>query len=140
MESVYEAIENGQSQSQNSFRYPKKLTRPAGIPIEKLCGSNTSVFSGIFARDYFDTQISDSEVLPSSFMTGNGAAMFSNRISHFFDLKGASMTIDTGCSTGMVALHQACRNIQSGDSDISIVCSASILLNPDMFLAMSALK
>ncbi|KAL8861949.1 MAG: hypothetical protein Q9178_001819 [Gyalolechia marmorata] len=120
LESVYEAIEN------------------AGIPAEKLSGSNTSVFSGVFARDYFDTTVTDPELLPASFITGNGLAMFSNRVSHFFDLQGASMTIDTGCSTSMVALHQAVRNLQFGESDMSIVGSACALLNPDMFIVMSS--
>lgn len=48
------------------------------------------------------------------------------------------MTIDTGCSTSMVALHQAVRNLQSRDSDLSIVGSACALLNPDMFIVMSS--
>ncbi|PBP25422.1 hypothetical protein BUE80_DR003887 [Diplocarpon rosae] len=117
MESVYEAFEN------------------AGIPIESLGGSNTSVYAGIFGRDYFDTQISDSEILPRPFITGNGSAMLSNRVSHFFDLRGPSMTIDTGCSTGMVAVHQACRSIQSGDSDIAVVGASAVLLNPDIVLS-----
>jgi len=109
----------------------------AGIPVEQLSGSNTSVFSGTFARDYFDMLIMDPETLPTSFITSNGIATFSNRISHFFNFKGASMTIDTGCSTSLVALHQACRSIQSRDSDISIVGSACAILDPDMFIAMS---
>ena len=50
------------------------------------------------------------------------------------------MTIDTGCSTSTVALHQAVRNLQLGESDVSIVGSACTLLNPDMFVAMSSLK
>ncbi|KAL5002999.1 thiolase-like protein [Aspergillus recurvatus] len=104
MELVYEAIEN------------------ASIPAESLSGSNTSVFSGTFARDYFDTTIADSELLSSSFFMDNGA----------------SLTIDTGCSTSMAALHQAVRNVQLRESDLSIVASASVLLNPDMFIVMSS--
>lgn len=46
------------------------------------------------------------------------------------------MTIDVGCSTGLVALHQACRILQSGESDICIVGAAIHLLSPDMFIAL----
>lgn len=46
------------------------------------------------------------------------------------------MTIDVGCSTGLVALHQACRNLQLGESDLSIVGAAITLLSPDMFIAL----
>lgn len=74
-----------------------------------------------------------------SFLTGNYTAMLSNRISHFYDLQGASMSIDTGCSSGLAALHQACQTIRSGESDVSIVGASSTILNPDLFIAMSTL-
>ncbi|KAH7143722.1 hypothetical protein EDB81DRAFT_935118 [Dactylonectria macrodidyma] len=118
LESVYEATED------------------AGIPIEKLAGSNTSVFSGCFFQDYHDLLLRDSETLPASFMAGNGTAMLSNRISHFYDLKGPSMTVDTGCSSGMVALHQACQNIRARESEIAIVGGASVILHPDLVASM----
>lgn len=110
----------------------------AGIPIEKIAGSNTSVFSGCFSKDYFEAQARDPELISNS-TAGNGTAMLSNRISHFYDLQGASMTIDTGCSASLVALHQACWSIWSGHSDASVVTGADILINPDSFISMSTL-
>jgi hypothetical protein len=65
--------------------------------------------------------------------------MLSNRISFFYDLRGPSMTIDTGCSASMVALSQACQTIWAGESDLSIVTGANAMLNEDMFIAMSCL-
>jgi acyl transferase domain-containing protein len=50
------------------------------------------------------------------------------------------MTIDTGCSSGLVALHQACQSILSGDSDMSVVGASSTILNPDLYIAMSTLR
>lgn len=64
--------------------------------------------------------------------------MLSNRISYFFDLKGASMTLDTGCSTSIVALHLACQSLRTGESKISIVGGNNLILNPDMITAMSS--
>ena len=58
-------------------------------------------------------------------------------ILHFYDFQGPSMTIDVGCSTGLVALHQACQSLRSGESEISVVGSSLVLLSPDMFIAMS---
>lgn len=120
LESAFEALEN------------------AGIPIEKIAGSNTSVFGGEFVKDYHDSLMRDPETLPRFQMTGNGVAMMSARVSHFFDLRGPCLTVDTGCSTSLAALHLACQSIQSGDSKISIVGGANVLLNPDMFNQMSA--
>ena len=109
----------------------------AGIPIQKLAGSNTSVFAGSFSTDYSDMTLRDPETMQPSYKTGNGIAMLSNRISHFYDFQGASMTIDVGCSTGLVALHQACQSLRCGESDVSVVGSSLVCLSPDMFIAMA---
>jgi acyl transferase domain-containing protein/NADPH:quinone reductase-like Zn-dependent oxidoreductase/ubiquinone/menaquinone biosynthesis C-methylase UbiE len=111
----------------------------AGITIADIAGSKTSVFAGAFFRDYHDVLMRDPETLPRYFMTGNGAAMVSNRLSHFFDLRGASATIDTGCSTGLTALHLACQSIRTGEATMSVVGGVNVMLNPDMFISMSNL-
>ncbi|EHK97214.1 putative Phthiocerol synthesis polyketide synthase type I PpsA [Glarea lozoyensis 74030] len=46
----------------------------AGIPMEKIAGSNTSVFSGCFSKDYFEAQARDPEQVTNS-TAGNGTAM-----------------------------------------------------------------
>ncbi|KAI2885910.1 hypothetical protein CBS11852_8117 [Aspergillus niger] len=119
LEVVYEALES------------------AGIPMESIKGTNTSVYGGVMFRDYHDTHSRDLDTLPRYFMTGNAATMASNRISHFYDLRGPSMTVDTGCSTSLTALHLACQNLRSGESNMSIVTGASLMINPDVFLSMS---
>ncbi|KAG6361752.1 hypothetical protein INS49_009980 [Diaporthe citri] len=115
LESAYEALEN------------------AGLPLSKIAGSNTSVFAGVFSHDYHEGILRDEEQLPRLLPIGTFSAMSSNRISHFFDLRGASMTVDTGCSTTLVALHQAVASLRSREADCSIVSGANLLLGPDMF-------
>ena len=65
--------------------------------------------------------------------------MAANRLSYFFDLSGPSMSIDTACSSTMAAFHQAVRTLQHGDSKMALVCSAKLILNPDMFMSSSEL-
>ncbi|KAH8655375.1 type I polyketide synthase [Xylariales sp. PMI_506] len=114
-----------------------EATEHAGIPIEKLAGSNTSVFAGIYAKDFYDLQMRNPEMLPMSFLTGNGTAMLSNRISHFYDFQGPSVTVDTGCSSGLTAVHQACQSLYSGEADVSVVGAATTILSRDMLIAMT---
>lgn len=111
----------------------------AGMTMEKVAGSPTSVFSGAFHKDYMDSLMRDPEELPRYVMTGNGATMMANRISHFYDLRGPSMTLDTGCSTGLVALHQACQSLKTRDATMAVVVGANILLSPDVFVLWSSL-
>lgn len=83
--------------------------------------------------------VRDEDDLPRFMITGTGAAMASNRVSHFFDLRGASMTLDTGCSTSLVALHQAVRDLRSGSSGMAVIGGANLMLNPDMFKALGSI-
>ncbi|KAK3688670.1 hypothetical protein B0T22DRAFT_407287 [Podospora appendiculata] len=111
----------------------------AGITLQDVAGSNTSVFAGSFFRDYHESLIKDPDALPRFLLMGTGAAMASNRLSHFFNLRGPSMSVDTGCSTTLTAVHQGCQSLRSRESDMSIVGGANVIFNPDMFLTMSSM-
>jgi acyl transferase domain-containing protein len=113
---------------------------PAGLTLDDVAGSNTSMYAGAFFRDYQDAQLRDPLTLPRQQMLGVGAAMAANRLSHFFDLRGPSMAIDTGCSTTLTALHQACQSLRTGESDMSIVGGANVMINSDIFVTMSSLQ
>ncbi|TLD10619.1 hypothetical protein PgNI_05131 [Pyricularia grisea] len=111
----------------------------AGLTMDQLVGSNTSVYMGSFSRDYHDSQHRDPDMLPRTMLSGNGVAMLSNRISHFFDLHGPSLTTDTGCSASLAALHLGVQSLRAGESDMALVGAANLLLNPDPFIVMSGL-
>ena len=54
-----------------------------------------------------------------------------NRLSHFLNIKGPSVTLDTACSSSMVGLHLAVRALHNGESDAAIVATSNIYLNPE---------
>lgn len=96
------------------------------------------MFTGVFVHDYRDGLLRDADNLPRLMATGTGVPMMANRISHFFDLRGASMTIETACSSGMVATHQGIQSLRTGEADMSIVGGANLTLYPDMFKALGS--
>jgi acyl transferase domain-containing protein len=112
----------------------------AGMPLSSVIGSNTAVFTGSFTKDYHDLQLRDPLKMSRAFVTGNYAAMLANRISHFFDLKGPSVAVDTGCSTSLMGLHLAAQSLREGASDCAIVGGACLNLNPDAFVNLSTLQ
>ena len=71
--------------------------------------------------------------------SGNSRAMLSNRLSHFFDLRGPSVTIDTACSASTVAFHLACQSLLTGDAEQALVGGSSIIMSPDSQISMSAM-
>jgi len=87
--------------------------------MESVSGSRTSVFVGsAFTNDFLSISNTDLETLLKYKAVGTSPAILANRISWFYDLKGASMTVDTACSSSLVALHQACLNLKQGESDM----------------------
>jgi acyl transferase domain-containing protein len=65
--------------------------------------------------------------------------MLANRVSYFFDLHGPSITLDTACSSGLVALHQACQAIRIGEVKQALVGGANLILDPDQTTVMSSM-
>jgi acyl transferase domain-containing protein len=86
--------------------------------MEDINGSNASCYVGCFTRDYSDLVGADREDVPLYHGTGTGSAIMSNRISWFFNMKGPSISLDTACSSSMVALHLACQSMRTGESNM----------------------
>lgn len=98
------------------------------------------MYTALYNRDYEKMIYRDPDYFPFYFGTGNGEAMFSNRLSYYFDLRGPSFTLDTGCSGGLVALHNACKSIWTGDSRQSIVGGSNLMLDPASMIGPNFLQ
>ncbi|MCJ1384009.1 hypothetical protein MMC17_007124 [Xylographa soralifera] len=116
-----------------------EVTYETGIRMEDAVGSQTACYVGCFSKDYGDMLVRDPEYSTMYHATGNGMAMLSNRISWFFDLKGPSVSLDTACSSSMVALHLACQSLLSGEASQAIVGGTNLILSPDIMITMCAL-
>ncbi|RWS11076.1 non-ribosomal peptide synthetase-like protein [Dinothrombium tinctorium] len=61
---------------------------------------------------------------------GQSNSFIPTRIAYQFDLKGPGIVINTTCSSGAVAIHDACESIKSGSCEAAIVGGMNILLYP----------
>ncbi|AHV91480.1 beta-ketoacyl synthase, C-terminal domain protein [Bordetella holmesii 30539] len=109
----------------------------AGVKPTHLRGSNCGVYIGISSADYAYRMSEDLGAIDASTATGNTASIAANRLSYFFDLRGPSIALDTACSSSMVALHQACRAIQSGECTYALTGGISLHLHPYGFITFS---
>ncbi|KAI1073697.1 hypothetical protein F5B20DRAFT_586970 [Whalleya microplaca] len=113
----------------------------AGIPIQNVAGSRSAVYVGSVGVDYNTLFDVDEEIQPIYKATGNADALLANRISWFYDLRGPSMTIETACSSSMVALHLACQSLRAGESKIGLVAGSQLYLDPlTSAISLSSLK
>jgi acyl transferase domain-containing protein/thioesterase domain-containing protein len=58
--------------------------------------------------------------------TGNDKDFLTTRVSYCLDLRGPSVSIQTACSTSLVAVHHACQSLSVGECDMALAGGVSI--------------
>ena len=87
----------------------------AGLSRQKVAGSHTGVFIGMWTNEFEDRIYQTSTDIDLYITTGGGRYAASGRLSYIFDLQGPSLTLDTACSSSLVAVHLACQSIRAGE-------------------------
>ena len=90
----------------------------AGIPMENVYGSRTGVYSGSMADDYKHVITKDVDDVPKYTATGVSVNMTANRLSWFFNFIGPSISMDSACSSSLMALDFAVQGLRNGSSDM----------------------
>ena len=109
----------------------------AGLTVAQAAGSRAGVFAGIMLNDYGRLYGRDLGAIDGYTTQNNTFAYAANRISFFFDLRGPSIAIDTNCSSSLLAFHQACRSVATGEADWALAGGVSLILAPDADISMS---
>ncbi|MEA5620137.1 beta-ketoacyl synthase N-terminal-like domain-containing protein [Cronbergia sp. UHCC 0137] len=99
----------------------------AGQVPQNLAGSRTGVFVGIGSNDY-SRLISNQGIEHLNVSTGNQGGMIANRISYFFDFRGISISVDTACSSALVAVDRACHSLWTRESTLALVGGVNLIL------------
>ena len=102
----------------------------AGIDPRSLAGTPTGVFVGMMSSEWSSLQMHDFAGLTPFRGAGSGYFMAANRISYHLNLTGPSMAIDSACSSSLMAVHQACAALRSGETDTAIAAGANLILTP----------
>lgn len=113
LETAWEAIEN------------------AGHPPESFAGP-IGVFGGCGMGAYFIYNLLSNRSLIDSvglFLlrhTGNDKDFLTTRVSYLLNLTGPSLSVQTACSTSLVAAHLACQSLLSGECDMALAGGVTI--------------
>ncbi|MGG1156925.1 type I polyketide synthase [Brevibacillus formosus] len=109
----------------------------AGIVPSALSGSKTGVYIGVFNLDYKELQERPSSLIEAHYSTGTAAAVIANRISHFMNLRGPSLSVDTSCSSSLQAIHLAVQSLQTGECSMALAGGVSLILTPTRHISFS---
>jgi acyl transferase domain-containing protein len=112
----------------------------SGHTLSDLSGSDTAVFVGLMSQDYFALNGQDVNSVPTYAASGTAASNASSRLSYFFNWHGPSMTIDTACSSSMVAVNEAVQSLRNGTSRIAVACGTNLCLSAFTFITLSKLS
>ncbi len=105
----------------------------AGYKREELNGKRVGVFAAGRVADYANA-VGDYR---KNSIVGLGQNFIAANVSRNFNIHGSSMVIDTACSSSLVSIHEACKSIISGESQMAIAGGVEILLNVRPFLILS---
>lgn len=59
-------------------------------------------------------------------LLGNDKDFVASRVAYKLNLTGPALSVQSGCSSSLVATYQACQSLALGDCDISLVAASSI--------------
>ncbi|HTQ80995.1 MAG TPA: beta-ketoacyl synthase N-terminal-like domain-containing protein, partial [Thermoanaerobaculia bacterium] len=113
------------------------LERAALAPRE-LAGRAAGVFLGIGASDYAQRLTTRQRLaLGSALATGTAQGTAASRIARFFGFTGPCLSIDTACSSALVAVHLACQSLREGESEVALAGGVNLILSAEtgIFLA-----
>jgi microcystin synthetase protein McyG len=108
----------------------------AGLTMEKVAGSATGVYVGLWTGDY-ESYLSKINAVDLYMTTGTGRYAAAGRLSYLFDLQGPSLTVDTACSSSLVAVHLACQSLKNGECHVALAGGVNLILMPDISIAYS---
>ena len=115
----------------------------AGIKTDSFNADRVGVFVGTSVANLGESLLIRDEWLQQERMKPDTSFLLFNHsaaclLSSLFDLRGPTLTISTGCNSGLDALGQATRIIQQGLVDAMLVVGTDCELIPEVMAALNA--
>ena len=101
----------------------------AGYGGQNLYGAKVGIYVG---KDHTNSTMYKYITEPDEMqLTGNWTGILASRLSYIFNFRSPSMVIDTACSSGLVALYEACRALKNRECDVAIAGGVQVQIFTD---------
>lgn len=107
-----------------------KALEDAGYNSYNHDKDKVGIFVGAEESDYRATVSNDRMI------TANSTAILAARMAYYMNFRGPNMCINTACSSGLVALHEAVLSLNTGECDVAIVAGVNLLTSSDSYDGM----
>ncbi|AZS14155.1 beta-ketoacyl synthase N-terminal-like domain-containing protein [Paenibacillus lutimineralis] len=108
----------------------------AGYEKSEISGRKVGIFIGAHPGSY-PNWVQD---FNKNTIIGIGQNFIASYASHYFNLKGPSLTVDSACSSSLMSLHLACQSIRTGESEMAVAGGVDLILDERPYLVFSASK
>ncbi|MCX2950139.1 acyltransferase domain-containing protein [Lentzea sp. NEAU-D7] len=108
----------------------------AGIAPHSLRDTRTGVFFGAMWHDYAQLAAGDFAGVTQHTATGQDLSIIPARVSYLLGLRGPAITLNTACSSALVAIHQARQSLLLGESSLALAGGVNLILALDSMVAM----
>ncbi|WP_053913131.1 SDR family NAD(P)-dependent oxidoreductase [Streptomyces sp. SCSIO 75703] len=109
----------------------------AGYGERTLDGLECPVFVGTSMGDYHHLLRQRGVPVEGYTFMGTHPAVLSSRLSYHLNLKGASLAVDTSCSSSLMAVHLACEAIREGRGELALAGGVAALVTPELHVLAS---
>ncbi|WP_229070445.1 type I polyketide synthase [Actinoplanes sp. DH11] len=112
----------------------------AGVDPTSLRGQRVGVFAGCSGQDYSMLLQQAQEDIEGYTVTGTSASVISGRVAYAFGLEGPAVTIDTACSSALVAVHLAAHALRQRECTLALAGGVTVMATPTIFIDFSKQK
>ncbi|WP_435303768.1 type I polyketide synthase [Streptomyces lavendulae] len=109
----------------------------ASVDPTAVAGSRTGVYVGTTYTGYGSDREGAAENVEGHLMTGIATAVSSGRLSYAFGLEGPAVSVDTMCSSSLVAIHLAVQSLRQGECALALAGGAQIMSTPEVYVEFS---
>jgi mycobactin polyketide synthetase MbtC len=123
-------------QQRVGLRVAWRSVENSGINPDDLAGHDVGCYVGASALEY-GPGLSEFSHHSGHLISGTSLGVISGRIAYTLDLAGPALTVDTSCSSALVAFHTAVQAIGAGDCDLALAGGVCVMGTAGYFVEFS---
>ncbi|MGW3867025.1 type I polyketide synthase, partial [Streptomyces sp. NPDC005047] len=109
----------------------------AGIDPHSVRGSDIGVYAGMVHQDYAPDLSGHEDFLSLERALGTAGGVASGRVAYTLGLEGPAVTVDTMCSSSLVATHLAAQALRRGECSMALVGGSTVMATPGGFVGFA---
>ncbi|KDN20689.1 type I polyketide synthase [Amycolatopsis rifamycinica] len=109
----------------------------AGIDPHSVRGSDIGVYAGIVHQDYAPDLSGFEDFMSLERALGTAGGVASGRVAYTLGLEGPAVTVDTMCSSSLVAIHLASQALRRGECSMALAGGSTVMATPGGFVGFA---